>query len=92
MWSTLGCDKSRARATVEENLIAKDPLTPELSTRVWHRLSNSLPHFMVPTLLIPLMAIPLAASGKMDWRKLQSAAETLTNEKLIAYSTDKLEK
>lgn len=88
----LGCDKSTGRASVEENLIAKDPLTPEISTSVWDRLSSSLPHFMVPTLLIPLKAIPLAASGKMDRRKLQSAAEALTKEELIAYSTDKREK
>ena len=85
-------DQSTGRASVEENFIAKDPLTPEISTRVWDRLSSSLPHYMVPTLLIPLEAIPLSASGKIDRRKLQSAAKTLTKEKLIAYSIDKREK
>ncbi|KAL8794946.1 MAG: hypothetical protein Q9195_002528, partial [Heterodermia aff. obscurata] len=85
-------DQSTGRASVEEDFIAKDPLTPEISTRVWDRLSSSLPHYMVPTLLIPLEAIPLSASGKIDRRKLQSAAQIMTMEKLIAYSIDKREK
>ena len=88
----LGRDQSRGRLFVEENFVAKDPLTPQLSTRIWDHLSSSLPRHMVPSLLIPLEAVPLSAAGKIDRRKLQSAAKTLTKEELIAYSIDKREK
>ena len=88
----LAHDQSRGRASVEEKFIAKEPLTAEISSRVWDHLSTALPRFMVPSLLIPLEAIPLSASGKIDRRKLQRAAETLTKEELIAYSTEKREK
>ena len=82
----------RGQASVEKNSIAMDPLPPEISARIWDHLSRSLPRHMVPTLLIPLQAIPLSVSGKIDRRKLQSAAESLTKEELIAYSTNKRER
>ena len=85
----LGHDESTGKAPGEQGFVAKEPLTPEISTRVWDHLSSSLPRFMIPTLLIPLEAIPLSASGKIDRRRLQGAAQTLTREELIAYSTDK---
>ncbi|KAG7001438.1 hypothetical protein G7Y79_00031g065530 [Physcia stellaris] len=82
----------RGQASVEKNSIAMDPLPPEISARIWDHLSRSLPRHMVPTLLIPLQAIPLSVSGKIDRRKLQSAAESFTKEELIAYSTNKRER
>ena len=45
--------------------------------------------YALPRHGIPLEAIPLSTSGKVDRRKLQLAAETLTREELISYSTDK---
>ena len=47
-------DKSTDRPSVDQDLVAKEPLAPELLTRIWDHLSSSLPRFMVPTLLIPL--------------------------------------
>ncbi|KAL9593659.1 MAG: hypothetical protein Q9219_007450 [cf. Caloplaca sp. 3 TL-2023] len=88
----LGNDENRGRFSGEENFIAKEPLTPDISTRVWDHLSNSLPRFMVPALLIPLEAIPLSTAGKIDRRRLQSAAETLTRQDLVAYSNNERDK
>ncbi|KAF7553294.1 hypothetical protein G7046_g7134 [Stylonectria norvegica] len=48
-------------------------------------LSSSLPAHMVPELFIPLQFTPIAASGKVDRKKLQAALESLDDATLSRY-------
>lgn len=80
------------RLSVERTFTPREPLNPEISSRIWDNLSMSLPRYMVPSLLIPLKAIPLSSSGKINRQKLRSIVANLTMEELITYSSDHREK
>ncbi|KAJ5742213.1 hypothetical protein N7533_011622 [Penicillium manginii] len=50
------------------------------------KLANSLLSFMVPSIFIRLNALPKSASGKMDRRRLQEIAGSLTRDQVSVYS------
>jgi brevianamide F synthase len=53
--------------------------------RLKEHLSQTLPHFMVPSLLIPLLYLPLSPSGKADRRELRQQAEGMGRAQLEEY-------
>lgn len=50
--------------------------------KVRRELSNSLPSYMLPSAFVPLLDLPLLSTGKLDRRKLQQLASTLTTTKI----------
>jgi brevianamide F synthase len=50
-----------------------------------HHLSQTLPHFMVPSMVIPLRYLPLSPSGKTDRNQLRRWAEAMSRAELARY-------
>ncbi|KAI4157992.1 MAG: hypothetical protein LQ342_007852 [Letrouitia transgressa] len=50
--------------------------------QIRNELSKSLPPYMLPSVFIPLLDLPLLSTGKLDRRKLQWLASTLTAAKI----------
>ncbi|KAK7983690.1 mitochondrial membrane protein [Apiospora arundinis] len=51
-------------------------------------VSALVPKFMVPELILPLRRHPLNSSGKMDRRKLREAGASLSDDQIVAYSSE----
>ncbi|KAK7999799.1 acetyl-CoA synthetase-like protein [Apiospora arundinis] len=51
-------------------------------------VSALVPKFMVPELILPLRRRPLNSSGKMDRRKLREAGASLSDDQIVAYSSE----
>ncbi|KAI9368043.1 hypothetical protein BJX61DRAFT_546918 [Aspergillus egyptiacus] len=52
------------------------------------RLHNSLPQYMVPSVMIPMTTMPTTHSGKLDRRHLRHLASQLTRRQLEAYTRE----
>ncbi|KAL9610621.1 MAG: hypothetical protein Q9167_004695 [Letrouitia subvulpina] len=57
--------------------------------QVRNELSKSLPPYMLPSAFIPLLDLPLLSTGKLDRRKLQRLASTLTTAKIARLVSSK---
>lgn len=52
---------------------------------LYQKLEDSLPPYMIPTMLIPVTTLPRTTQGKLDRRQLESAASTLEDDMKHAY-------
>lgn len=52
------------------------------------RLHDSLPQYMVPSVMIPMTTMPTTSSGKLDRRRLRQLASQLTRKQLEAFTRD----
>ncbi|PLB36533.1 uncharacterized protein BDW47DRAFT_108377 [Aspergillus candidus] len=59
----------------------------ETARTLHHRLCESLPSYMVPSLLLPLRSVPTTASGKTDRCRIQEAVEALSLSDMQAYAS-----
>ena len=65
--------KSTGGPSVDQGFMTKEPLAPELLTRIWDPLSSSLPRFMVPTLLIPCLGKRWRNFARCNFRAVSGA-------------------
>lgn len=49
----------------------------ELVSKIFDRLEDALPAYMIPTILVPLNRLPMTTQGKLDKRLLRSTFEAL---------------
>lgn len=56
-----------------------------LSRKVWARLKDFLPAYMIPSLFIPISHLPITISGKLDRKRLQEAFSYLSEDEVRRY-------
>lgn len=83
----------RKKGASNSNNISDAPMKVELRqpgsdlvsqiSRIKSRLSETLPHFMIPTFFIPLSHLPLTVTGKTDRRRLQNVVNCQSRAEIL---------
>ncbi|KAL6787540.1 hypothetical protein J3E68DRAFT_445398 [Trichoderma sp. SZMC 28012] len=79
--------KTDAQVLVQDGTKDNDVSISAMPSHVTHRLSERLPHYMVPTVLFTLNNMPKNASGKTDRQKLRQIGASFTNKQLAEMQT-----
>lgn len=62
------------------------------ATTALSKLSDALPHYMIPTIFIPLNRLPLTQSGKLNRRLLHDEATALSSEQIEQLNVERASK
>lgn len=76
-----------ANSTAQKSIVFEP--TSQLQQQVaelYRKLEDSLPPYMIPTSIIPVTALPRTTQGKLDRRRLELAASTLSGDAKNIYS------
>lgn len=79
-------DSSQVAELRRHDLIPMFPAMEELLTHLRSYVASRLPKFMVPSFFVPLNEMPFVTSMKIDRKRLQGLADSLTIEELSKYS------
>ncbi|KKP01739.1 AMP-binding enzyme [Trichoderma harzianum] len=79
--------KTEAQVLVQDGTKDNDVSISAMPPHVTRRLSERLPHYMVPTALFTLNNMPKNASGKTDRQKLRQIGASFTNKQLAEMQT-----
>ncbi|KAH8172079.1 AMP-binding enzyme domain-containing protein [Sarocladium implicatum] len=69
-------------------LLPMDDVMRKVLTHISEELKETLPAYMVPSLLMPLRTVPHSTALKIDRKKLHAFALNLTSEQLLQYSLE----
>ncbi|OPB41327.1 hypothetical protein A0O28_0080450 [Trichoderma guizhouense] len=79
--------KTDSQVLVQDGTKDNDVSISAMPSHVTRRLSERLPHYMVPTVLFTLNNMPKNASGKTDRQKLRQIGASFTNKQLAEMQT-----
>ncbi|PNP49913.1 hypothetical protein THARTR1_09443 [Trichoderma harzianum] len=79
--------KTNAQGLVKDGFKDDDVSVSAMPSSVTRRLSERLPHYMVPTVLFALNNMPKNSSGKTDRQKLRQIGASFTNKQLAEMQT-----